>query len=105
MELRSRLRVAVDADSPSWWRDASVDIVSRCKPLPEPGRAYLIATPSQMSGKPEAWDYGVGLPANELAAWQGISPALTIGVYRDKSIGPMKPDSPDARPLLILSTG
>jgi hypothetical protein len=85
--LRARLRVATDEDAPQWWRLKGVDVVERWSPLPPPGRAYLIATPSQMSGQPEFWDYGVGLPEDELDGWRDLGPCVSIGRLADRSFG------------------
>ncbi len=86
--LRERLRVAVDGGSPAWWRIASVDVAARCSPLPPPGGAYLIATPTQFEGRPELFDYGVRLPREPLTAWHAHPPTLTIARFTDKTIGP-----------------
>jgi 4-amino-4-deoxy-L-arabinose transferase-like glycosyltransferase len=104
-ELRSRLRVSVDEDSPDWWRDAAVDIASRERPLPLPGHAYLVATPSQMKGEPEFWDYGVSLPQEGLEAWRDLRPLTTIGVFERYAIRPMKPGDSRGVPILILLGG
>lgn len=100
-ELRGQLRVAVDDNAPDWWRRASVDIVSRVRPLPDPGSAYLIATPQQLEGRPEPWDYGVTLPRQSLPAWRTTPPRLITCRFRDKTIGPWE-DSIPGEPLLVL---
>lgn len=101
-ELRPRLRVAVDQGAPRWWRHVSVDIVSRTKPLPGRDDAYLIATPTQLRGELEGWDYGVGLPRSELTAWQNASPLITISLRKDRTIGPVTGDADSEVPLLVL---
>jgi len=101
-ELRPRLRVAVDESAPRWWRHVSVDIVSRTAPLPGQNHAYLIATPTQLRGELEGWDYGVGLPRSELAAWQDASPLITISLRKDRTIGPVTGDTVSGKPLLVL---
>lgn len=78
-ELRERLRVAVDDASPEWWRYVSTDIASRRASLPEPGGSFLLATPKQLTGGLEHWDYGVGLPGPELNQWQRENP-LAVAV-------------------------
>ncbi len=77
--LRDRLRVTAQADAPDWWRDVSVDIEQRLRPLPHPNQAYLLATPEQVQGKQLSWDYGVGLPKSNLAEWQVETP-LAVAV-------------------------
>lgn len=67
--LRERLRVAVDEQSPNWWRDATADVAKRRETLPPPSEALLLATPKQMRGEAEDWDYGVTLPRVDLRAW------------------------------------
>lgn len=102
-ELRSRLRVAVDDNAPQWWRDATVDIVSRAKPLPPPDSAYLIATPKQLGGELESWDYGVMLPRRDLAVWRNVAPLVRVARFADKSIGVAGPGEPNvSEPLVVL---
>ena len=104
-ELRDRLRIAVDEASPPWWRDAAIDIESREKPLPPLGEAYLVATSVQLRGEMEYWDYGVGLPRDELAAWGDVPAIVRIGRLADRKIGPLGRDREDAERLLILVAG
>jgi 4-amino-4-deoxy-L-arabinose transferase-like glycosyltransferase len=100
--LRERLRVAVDSAAPSWWRDASVDIVSKSRALPQPSAAYLLATASQLRGEPEFWDYGVGLPRAELSAWKTTPALATIVQFKDKSVGTVPYPQDQVQPLLLL---
>ena len=100
--LRARLRVAVDDGSPPWWRDAAVGIRSRHKPLPPPEDAYLLATPTQLRGETEFWDYGVGLPQDDLDAWRLAPMITTIGRFQDKSIGVLTDRREDGEALLVL---
>jgi hypothetical protein len=79
--LRGRLRVAASEDAPTWWRHVCPDIAKRARPLPGPNEAYLVATPRQLRGEAEHWDYGVPLPSEGLASW-GESPTLA-GFVRD----------------------
>ena len=107
-ELRSRLRVVADETGPAWWREEGDMILSRHLPMPAPSEAYLIATPSQLDGQPEWWDYEVGLPEGELEAWRstaGGSPLVRIGETPDGTVGPMPLIGEDARPLLLLLAG
>jgi hypothetical protein len=101
-ELRGRLRVAVEDGSPNWWRDACVDMPARHAPLPGPDQAYLIATPKQLLGETEYWDYDVALPRRPLAEWQSASPLLEIARFDDKTIGPSTHDGPPSRGLVVL---
>lgn len=101
-ELRSHLRVAVDDDSPPWWRDASVDILSRAAPLPGPDDAYLLATPRQLMGECEYWDYGVSLPGDRSKEWPRVSPIVAINRFKDKTIGPARSPSDEGEPILLL---
>ncbi|UCC32121.1 MAG: glycosyltransferase family 39 protein, partial [Phycisphaerales bacterium] len=100
--LRSRLRVAIDDEAQPWWRNASVDIVSRRTPLPGPGNAYLIATPLQLTGVPESWDYGVPLPRAELRAWEVASPVFAAVQSTNDTSGT---ENDEGAPLLVLLTG
>ncbi len=104
-ELRARLRVATAADAPSWWRDVSIDIAQRHTVLPDRSQAYLIATPRQLRGETEHWDYGVGLPQEQLASWREIPPIIGISRYSDKTIGPSGQGDGEAEPLLVLVGG
>ena len=101
-ELRSRLRIAIDDDSPDWWRWAAVDIERRRAPLPPPDQACLIATPSQLRGRAEFWDYGITLPRTSLKAWRRTTPVARIARYADKTIAPMRANSGDDEELLLL---
>ena len=104
-ELRARLRVAAASDAPSWWRDVSIDIAQRHAVLPDRSQAYLIATPRQLRGETEYWDYGVGLPQKRLASWQEIPPIIGISRYSDKTIGPSGQGDGEGEPLLVLVGG
>ncbi len=104
-ELRTRLRVAIDENALDWWRKASVDIESRVKPLPAPTDAYLIATPIQLSGKSGFWDYGVGLPKNELLAWQQSTPRVRIKRYGFHTVGPEGSHAGKNYDVLVLLGG
>jgi len=104
-ELRSRLRVAADGEAPMWWRDACADIVSRLAPLPPPGDAYLIATPRQLRGETEPWDYGVGLPRERLSAWQAVEPRTRMSRFADKTIRRSQPRPVGPEPFLLLLGG
>jgi hypothetical protein len=87
-QMRDRLRVAAAADSPSWWKQTCVGITDRERPLSGPDAAYLIATPRQLAGEAEQWEYGVGLPTAELDAWRAAEPLTTFVRHADKRIGP-----------------
>ncbi|MBI1825375.1 MAG: glycosyltransferase family 39 protein [Planctomycetes bacterium] len=68
-EVQSRLRVAADESSPNWWRQTTGEINSRLEKLLPPSQAYLMATPKELLGEAEAWEYGVRLPMKELKMW------------------------------------
>jgi hypothetical protein len=74
--LCAQLRVAAAEEAPDWWRKVTPDIAARYAALPGPESGYLLVTPVQLAGAAESWDYGVGLPAGELAAWQNRPPSL-----------------------------
>lgn len=100
-ELRQRLRVIVDDNAKTWWRDASWDIASRLEVAPSLQHAYLMATPGQLAGES---DYGVFLPRQHLERWRKATPVLTIGRFPDRSIVPATADDTEAKPLLLLLT-
>ena len=104
-ELRTRLRVVVDDSAPDWWRTASVDIESRAVPMPNPSDAYLIATPKQLDGELEFWDYGVGMPNHELIAWRKTTPRVRMVRYADKTIAPQRGRTEEGTELLLLLGG
>lgn len=103
-DLRPRLRVAAENDAPAWWRDTTVDMVSRWRPLPPPGEVYLAVTPRQLNGQCHFWDYGVGLPGDRLEAWKGIPPALTVSRFDDGSID-FDETADGGTPILLLLAG
>ncbi len=103
--LRPRLRVAADEDARDWWRHAALRIEDRCRPLPRPGRAYLLATPRQLRGEPEFWDYGVALPRDALKPWQATPPRITLSRFADKSVRPVPPSAEEGTPVLLLLSG
>jgi len=98
--LRTRLRVAADVDAPRWWRDVFYDIQRRWEPLPQPGRAYLLATPEHLNGQSLYWDYGVGLPKRELAEWNKATPIATA--VRQQGIITIPPEPDPSAPGSIL---
>jgi len=100
--LRSRLRVAVDEHAPDWWKKVCPDIVRREEPLPPPGQAYLLATPAQLRGECEQWDYGVPLPADRLDAWRAAPALATLVRGPDKHISLAQGGSPDDVAILLL---
>jgi len=110
--LRERIRVSAEPDAPTWWRDTCVDIVQRNQALPQPSRAYLLATPRQIEGKPEFWDYGVRLPLTALISWRDTPPlatafrrhngTVTLAVARSSD---PPPAGAGTMPLLILAGG
>ncbi|MHC4088839.1 MAG: glycosyltransferase family 39 protein [Planctomycetota bacterium] len=100
--LQARLRVAADEDAPTWWRQEGDVLLSRQVPLLPPTDAYLLATPSQLAGRPEWWDYEVGLPTGELEAWRRLSPLGRIGVTVDGTIIATPPVYGHNRPFLLL---
>ncbi len=68
--MRDRLRVDVAPDAPSWWRQTVPGIASRLCSVPLSHGATLLATPLQLRGEAESWDYGCPLPAAELNEWR-----------------------------------
>lgn len=102
--LRSRLAVASDPHAPNWWMRTTSDIVQRQAPLPQPQEAYLIATPRQLRGLPEQWDYGVSLPRRGLAAWRNVSPRVVIARLKNNTIQRV-PASNNRRNRLVLLLG
>jgi hypothetical protein len=103
--LRLQLRVAADADAPVWWRNMTVDIVDRWKPLPPPAEAYLIATPEQLAGGCHSWDYGVGLPRDALDVWRRTVPIVHLSRTHDGNVGLGKADAGAGKGILILLGG
>lgn len=75
--LQARLRIAVTDDAPDWWRHVAPGIEFRSNPLPIPGNAILVGTPTQLNGKPETWDYGVAFPETILG-WKS-EPGIAVG--------------------------
>ncbi len=98
--LRSRLRVSTDDTTPDWWRTTTTDIVDRQVAGVPASAALLVATPTQLSGEPERWDYGVALAARSIEIWK--QSAHVAVVDRD---GTIRPDTGEDRAgacLLIL---
>lgn len=81
LPLRERLRVAVEPSSPDWWRNVCPGIAKRAASLPGPDQAYLLATPRQLQGGTEHFDYDVSLPRDGLRSWQSRRP-LAVAVRR-----------------------
>jgi len=102
VELRARLRVAVDGGAPDWWRHTTVDIESRHSRLPAPRDAYLIATPAQLRGEPEDWCYEVGLPRGDLAGWRRAAQVSAVVAHVDGSIAAVAGRNGDEKPLVVL---
>lgn len=75
--LHARLRIAVSDGAPDWWRHVAPGIELRSNPLPLPGNAILVGTPTQLNGKPESWDYGVAFPETILR-WKS-EPGIAVG--------------------------
>ncbi len=101
-DLRNRLRVAVDADAPDWWRQACVSITSRHRPLPAPTQGCLIASPRQLEGGVHFWDYGVGLPRRDLDAWQNTTPQAGVSRFEDRTIALNSARAEKGSELLLL---
>ena len=85
-KLRAQLRVAAAADSPDWWLKVTPDIAARQSSLPGPEEAYLLVTPTQLAGDAESWDYGIGLPADQLNAWRDRPPSLVVARGPDRKL-------------------
>ncbi len=103
--LRPRLFVAAAPDTPDWWRKTSPDIANRQATLPAPRDAFLIATPGQLGGVPEPWDYGVSLPESVLTHWQRATPLTILARMPDRTIQRVSPDDVTEDRLLILLGG
>lgn len=99
---RERLRVTADESSPQWWKKVTFDIASRAKPLPPPGDAYLLATPAQLRGECEQWDYGVSLPHEAIRAWRDAPVLATLVRGADKRISRVDAGSTAANKILML---
>jgi 4-amino-4-deoxy-L-arabinose transferase-like glycosyltransferase len=102
--LRAQLRVAAAADSPDWWRDVTPDIAARESSLAGPEDAYLLVTPIQLAGGVESWDYGVGLPEEELAVWRNRPPSLVVARSRDRRLF-VAPDANSGQESVALLLG
>lgn len=100
--VQSRLRVAAAESSPDWWKKTCPDIALRWVLLPPPGRGYLIATPAQLLGPGEQWDYGVGLPPENLIEWQRTPALATLIRSPDKRISRVQGGDPHADAILVL---
>jgi 4-amino-4-deoxy-L-arabinose transferase-like glycosyltransferase len=103
--LRARLAVSADPSAPDWWKQTTTDITSRFAPLPSPQDAYLIATPTQLRGIPEQWDYGISLPAQRLKPWQAASPRTIIARLPNRTIQAVAADRAVKNRLLVLLGG
>jgi hypothetical protein len=103
--LRERLRVAVEATAPDWWRLTTTDIVERFRPLPAPGDAYLLATPEQLAGGAEVWDYFVPLPGAALDAWRRSAPLQVLNLGGRALIVPACATADNTRWRLMLLGG
>lgn len=84
--LRSRLAVSTDPGAPDWWKRTTCDITRRHASLPDPDSAYLIATPRQLRGLPEQWDYGVSLPNRLLGPWRKSPPRVIVARLGNRTI-------------------
>lgn len=78
--LRSQLQIATNENDPEWWKYTTA-IGPRIASNSIPPNAYLIATPLQLSGQAEQWDYHVGLPHSGLNTWQSATSIATV--WRD----------------------
>lgn len=104
--MRARLRVAVEDQSPDWWRTACRGILERQTDLPAPGHALLLVTPGQLDGAAEHWDYGVTLPSEALASWRGQEPLLTYDRRDDHRVLPCDPaECNSSRHVLLVLDG
>ncbi len=98
--LRSRLRVSTDDTTPKWWRATTTDIVDRQVAGVPASSAMLVATPTQLSGEPERWDYGVALATRSIESWKQ---SMHVGVVdRDGTIRRDGGEDREDVPLLIL---
>jgi hypothetical protein len=101
-ELRSRLRVAANAEDSTWWCETSRDIRDRWQPLPEPQQAYLLATPAQIRGLSHPWDYGVTLPSESLERWRKLESKVVVSRFTDGTIRLSPQVDAAAEPLIVL---
>ena len=100
--VQALLRVAADDDAPQWWKTVCPDIAARSAPLPPPDGAFLLATPLQLAGGCEHWDYGVRLPRTGLVEWAASEPlaaAIRGGPGELALAGP--PGRPDVIAVLL----
>ncbi len=100
--LRSQLRVAAASHAPEWWRNVTPDISAREGAIPDPDKAYLLVTPSQLDGRPESWDYDVELPKESLHAWQSHPPLLSAMRDPDRKVFATRDPKPGPTPVGLL---
>lgn len=104
-EQQACLHVAADENAPTWWLDVTSDMADRWEPLPPPGQAILIATPAQLMGEPEFFDYGVTLPLNELKFWQEATPVARYARLAKHTIGLSQQHTAPSKTVLLILTG
>jgi hypothetical protein len=101
-EVRSRLRVSSDEEAPPWWRDTTIDIQDRQRPLPTPEHALLLATPRQLVGRTETWDYGVALPRRSLDTWQSSHVIAACHRTKQRQVSLVRDAVVDPSAVLLL---
>ena len=84
--LRAQLRVAASDDAPRWWFNVTPDIAAREGKLTSSEKGYLLATPEQLAGGAESWDYGVGLPEELLNLWGRRTPLVVVSRGPDRKL-------------------
>ncbi len=99
--LRARIKIAAASDAPDWWKNVTPDIAARLAPLTSPAEAYFVVTPDQLAGGVESWDYGVGLPADQLQPWRDRAPSLLASRSADRTIVITSASTVDA-PIAML---
>lgn len=105
-QLRARLRVAVDESSATWWHQSAWDINERVRALPPPRGAFLLATPAQLRGEAELWDYDVILPREPLKLWAEATPLNELALCGDARVDALSScDSSPATPLICVVAG
>jgi hypothetical protein len=101
-ELRWRLRVAAPDAATDWWKQVCPDIAERAQALPPPGGAYLLATPRQLAGGTETWDYDVGLPSQDVGPWQACPPLAVVVRDSGPAVHLMQPPASSPRAVVSL---
>ncbi len=100
-EMRSRLRVSADDAAPPWWRETTINIVSRRVAAAPINGALALATPVQFQGQAERWDYGVGIARSAIPAWQSATLVAAIDISGTIASSATAPNAP-TEPVILL---